>query len=187
MEESNDNVATASKKRARVESVECDSESKRIRDAAGTDELLANSVVSGFNSLETGLMSNDILEILDDQNATTDGDVDIPDLDLVIRSFEEEILPVPESADLGYLLEASDDELGLPPAVSSPTNEQLKTEPCYDSFGLENEFPSYDPFEYGLGMENQFVDVGGLYEYSDESSDFSEFLWRPEKESLPAM
>lgn len=68
-----------------------------------------------------------LLGILDDDcGADAGGPVD--DLATVMRSLEREIalaasasppLPsLPALADLGYLLEASDDELGIPPAAS---------------------------------------------------------------------
>lgn len=150
----------------------------------------------------------DILDILDEPEIVTE----IQDLDSVIRSFEEEIIQSSPSLshppagelnsdsgdsrpDLGYLLEASDDELGLPPTVSES---QAQSEPISVSggneqdvnglgnmVGFEHELPSYDSFELGLGENNHgangngdFVTVDGLFDYSD-------FGWRPE--SLPAL
>ncbi|KAK3028052.1 hypothetical protein RJ639_038625 [Escallonia herrerae] len=149
----------------------------------------------------------DILDILEDPDTVTE----VPDLDSVIRSFEEEILhpspaPASDSSELGYLLEASDDELGLPPAMS-PSDEQPRSElsdlariPC-EALGsgqileYEGAAPAYHSFEFGFGFgdetesnndgaNGEFVAVGGLFDYS-ETSDFSEFSWQPE--SLPAV
>ena len=77
---------------------------------------------SGVNEIH-----DDLLNILNDTDNVTERDPTLQGLDSVIKSFEEEILapgpnPVPESGEfnpnLGYLLEASDDELGLPPTVA---------------------------------------------------------------------
>lgn len=156
----------------------------------------------------------DILDIFDDQEIVTQ----IPDLDSVIKSFEDEIIqsspslarpPASEfnsdsgdsQPDLGYLLEASDDELGLPPTVAEsqaqnqPTNMSGGNEEGVNGprnmVGFEHELPSYDSFELGLGENNydangngDFVTVDGLFDHSD-GTDFSDFGWRPE--SLPAL
>lgn len=192
---------TKTSKRVRVDS-ESDSysaESKRARDEPEVTSSECNRVESDVPEL------NDILDILDEPDTVTDREPEIQDLDSVIKSFEEEILhplPVPapesDSGELGYLLEASDDELGLPPAIS-PTDEKLKDEftdlanNTSDVFGFENEIPSYGSLGFGLGEETEgnsdgggdgeFVTVGCLFDYSEES-DFGEFSWRPE--SLPA-
>lgn len=160
-----------------------------------SEEFRVDSAASEFETSSGSRdVRNDILSILDGSETVPD---EIQDLDSVIRSFEEEILqsPAPETTswtgesqpDLGYLLEASDDELGLPP-VTSPAESNQRNEhvPSYDSF----ELPSDDSLGFGFGEEygvaNEFLAVGGLFEYP-EASDFSEFLWRPEMESLPAV
>ncbi|XP_058088192.1 uncharacterized protein LOC131235094 [Magnolia sinica] len=150
----------------------------------------------------------DLLEILDD--ADTAGDRN-EDLVTVMKSFEEEITssfpPPPASAsdsgesqpDLGYLLEASDDELGLPPTASSgaETEEDILRGPSEtfgfgQIWGFDDEIPSYDALEFGIrevkeNEEEPFV-FEGLFDYSDVDygqSDFSEVSWRTE--SLPAL
>lgn len=175
-----------------------------------------------LDSPEARQFRDDILEILDEPDTLTERDPVIQDLDSVIKSFEEEILhPAPplsdeqtvidlpssdsgeSQPDLGFLLEASDDELGLPPTVSSP--EKQGTNDAADLpagasvldnlIGFENDLTSYDSFDLGIagttegdnyGGNNggEFVTVDGLFDYS-EPSDFSEFSWRPE--SLPAV
>nr|XP_023925301.1 uncharacterized protein LOC112036706 [Quercus suber]POE94823.1 hypothetical protein CFP56_78493 [Quercus suber] len=200
-------------------------EPKRIRiDSDNSAEsTLVNSENSDLNSPETHLSEEDLLNILDDSDIVTDRDPAIQGLDSVIKSFEEEILvPAPAAVvdqtsdsgesqpELGYLLEASDDELGLPPTTSS--GEEVKIEAVdFEAssagpeavgldgilLGFENEIPSYDSFEFGIGVglesnlndnNSEFVAFGGLFDYSDQSYDpagDSELLWRPE--SLPAL
>lgn len=136
----------------------------------------------GVNSPESNRIPDDILDILDEPDPV------IQDLDSVIKSFEEEILPhspspvdfpvtVPEyvesQVDLGYLLEASDDELGLPPTAEKQITKtesddltHLAPEALGSSevFGFEGEWSSYEPFGFGAGEENEdFGAVGGLF------------------------
>lgn len=104
--------------------------------------------------------------------------------------------------DLGYLLEASDDEVGLPPSVSSfDDHVNAKIDLPENVAGSENviewenELPSYDSFEYGMNVRaddgnnyetnsnGEFVTVDGLFDYQ-ESLEFSGFSRRAE--SLPA-
>lgn len=200
-------------------------EPKRIRIDSdnSTESTLVNSEDSDLNSPETHLSEEDLLNILNDSDIVTDRDPAIQGLDSVIKSFEEEILvPAPAPAapavidqtsdsgesqpELGYLLEASDDELGLPPTTSS--GEEVKIEAVdFEAssavgldgilLGFENEIPTYDSFEFGIGVDSEsnlndnnseFVALGGLFDYSDQSYDpagDSELLWRPE--SLPAL
>lgn len=198
----------------RVDSIDKD-ELKPIQDDSENESTEFNRVHSKdteLDSPEVKKIRDDILDILDDFDTVTDGEPEIQDLDSVMKSFEEEILhPQPESdsGELGYLLEASDDELGLPPAISpsgeKPNNqandETITNLPSEASgfgnnVGFENELPSYDPFGFGFGEETGssnnnnddgdggFVTVGGLFDYS-EGPDYSEFSWRPE--SLPAL
>ncbi|GMJ14905.1 hypothetical protein HRI_005159700 [Hibiscus trionum] len=170
-------------------------------------------------SPETKRIQEDLLNILDDSDTVTGPDPAIQGLDSVIKSFEEEIL-IPDVAELpeaivdpgeprpelGFLFEASDDELGLPPSLPSIEAEQ-KFETNFGveeggvsggvEFGemMENEFPIpiYDSFEFGIGGDldtnnnshsnsGDFVALGGLFE---PAADISELTWRPE--SLPAL
>ncbi|KAH7549321.1 hypothetical protein JRO89_XS13G0014200 [Xanthoceras sorbifolium] len=148
---------------------------------------------------------DDLLDIFDD----TDPDTAIQGLDSVMRSLEEEILnqdlvpPVVSSdagesrAELGYLLEASDDELGLPPSFSSGGEDQkidavdLETigsgpgPVTLDGMGLEFD-DCFEPYKFGIGGEsdttssNDFITLGGGLFDSFETGDISELLWRPE-------
>jgi hypothetical protein len=168
-------------------------ESKRVRDEPVVDSSECNRVeYSDVNKIR-----DDILDILEESDDVSE----ILDLDSVIKSFEDEIVPpspvpVPKGSDnLGYLLEASDDELGLPPAIS-PTDEKPKDQstdlgnyyPSHafefgENAGFENELPSYGLFEFGFGEEiegnEDFVTVGGLFDYSD-GLDLPESGRRPE-------
>uniref|UniRef100_M1CT40 Uncharacterized protein n=1 Tax=Solanum tuberosum TaxID=4113 RepID=M1CT40_SOLTU len=165
------------------------------------------------DSPEAKQIREDILDILDEPETVGDGVPENQDLDSVIKSFEEEILhrstlPSPHTlidltlsdsgesqSDLGYLLEASDDELGLPPSFS-PENHIDSESRLKNTIGFENELLRYDSFDLGMlagimdgdnyGSENDgdFVTVGGLFDYADPSN-FSELSLLPE--SLPAL
>ncbi|KAL9166480.1 hypothetical protein ABFS82_05G032100 [Erythranthe guttata] len=134
------------------------------------------------------------------------------DLDSFMKSFEEEITASPSAAaardaaevvdltsdsgeslpDFGYLLEASDDELGIPPTASSPGELESGLRAESDSSGLGSEFweiPNYDPFglEFGesvTGYTGEYVALDGLFDYSDLCLGPGDFAWRPE--TLPA-
>ncbi|KAF9667616.1 hypothetical protein SADUNF_Sadunf15G0042200 [Salix dunnii] len=172
-----------------------------------------DSGTSGVNIPEAKRIRDDLLSIFDESDEPV-----IQGLDSVIKSFEEEILvghPVPEMTslsvgsltDLGYLLEASDDELGLPPTfpvgegkdAAAVTVSSAEEGPGTLGFvGLEGEIPSYDSFEFGLDgnsdgnhtfcdYNGDFVALGGLFDYSDENlvpADISGFLWQPELSAL---
>ncbi|KAL4353636.1 hypothetical protein GQ457_06G039100 [Hibiscus cannabinus] len=174
----------------------------------------------GVQLTETKHIPEDLLNILDDADPAAGPVPAIQGLDSVIKSFEEEIL-IPDQAglpeavlnsgeprpELGFLFEASDDELGLPPSFPSVEEEQ-KFETVFDveeggvsggvGFGemMGNEFPIpiYDSFEFGIGGDSDtnnnipsnsggdFVTLGGLFE---PTADISELTWR--HESLSAL
>ena len=190
---------------------------KRVRDESADSEL---------DSVEVKRLRDDLLGFLDD----SDPDPSTQDLDSVMKSLEEEIsaascsvtpMPSPPGAelatarvtvvdltsdsgesppDLGYLLGASDDELGLPPSNSSEEALKEETELVRVSsessgigefWGFDDQIPSYGTFELGSGDKfnenNDYVAFDGLFGYSDvyfESSDFSDPSWR--SETLPA-
>ncbi|XP_020221447.1 uncharacterized protein LOC109804089 [Cajanus cajan] len=148
----------------------------------------------------------DLLDMLNDADNVTERDPTV--LDSVIKSFEEEILAPPPNLspepqlfkpNLGYLLEASDDELGLPPTVAPPADEVAEPHPVGSGrvgpegvdltgfLGFEDDIGSYE----GLGfvgyddVENNgggYVTIDGLFDYADVGADI---LWR--SESLQAM
>jgi len=186
------------------------SNKKRARD---------NSDESESDSPEVKRLREDLLGNLDD---SSDLCTTTQDLDSFMKSFEEEISspPTPPPAAsvvdltsdsgesrpvLGYLLEASDDELGLPPSTTESPSAvtELDRVPSDASVELselfrfdDDQIPSYDSFEFGIagdgvgfngGLSNgEYADVAfdGLFEYSDlgyGSYDTEDVpLWRPE-------
>lgn len=178
------------------------------------DQWVDSVAGADFNlgSPETRQYGDDIFDIFDGAYTPVEPQLEIQGLDSFIKSFEEEILhPAPLPADqpqsqtvidltsgdsqpeLGYLLEASDDELGLPPS-GSKTPVDLPAGPSVldNMAAFEDELLSFDSFEplipggtesgkYGGGGGGEFVTVDGLFDYSD----FSDISWRPE--SLPAL
>ncbi|BAA99375.1 unknown protein [Oryza sativa Japonica Group] len=87
------------------------------------------------------LRAEDLLDMLDDD---TDAGGAAGDLASVMRSFEEEIVAGDVAGDvapttqpeLGFLLEASDDELGLPPATASSSEEEAGAGEPEDAIGF---------------------------------------------------
>ncbi|PON95915.1 hypothetical protein TorRG33x02_081630 [Trema orientale] len=194
---------------------------KRVRDDSADSEL---------DSVEVKRLREDLLGFLDDSDpdpSTQDLDSVMKSLEEEISAASCSATPLPSplqselapatvtvvdltsdsgesqpDLNLGYLLEASDDELGLPPSNSS--EEALKEETelvrvSSDSSGIGGEFwgfddhqiPSYGSFELGTGDNfndsNEYVAFDGLFGYSDvyfDSSDFSDLSWR--SETMPA-
>lgn len=151
---------------------------------------------------------NLFIEILDDEEEEVDSGVDT--LADVMKSLEDEISLLPSSSplpmslppqhDLGYLLEASDDELGLPPTAGSgtPTSDGGDDAvvvvdddvPEVAGFGRIWEFEDeisggYGGVDFGFGEP---LDIGFGYGFEGgDAADYSgyeESLWRPEY--LPA-
>ncbi|KAK9276279.1 hypothetical protein L1049_005810 [Liquidambar formosana] len=178
---------------------------KRVRDESDDSE---------FDLPEVKKLRDDLLDILDD----SDADPTTQDLASVMKSFEEEILtasPSPPAIvdltsdsgesqpELGYLLEASDDELGLPPSTTSSGVEgnkevtelvRVSTESTglSELWGLDDGIACYDSVDFGVGENyynnGEYVALEGLFDYSDVGygpSDFSDFSWRPG--TLPAI
>ncbi|KAF5745271.1 hypothetical protein HS088_TW07G00854 [Tripterygium wilfordii] len=164
---------------------------KRVRDEADESQV---------DSPEVKRVRDDLLGVLDE----SDPDPAIQDLDSVMKSFEEEISalsssPVPvvdltsdsgeSQPDLGYLLEATDDELGLPPTFTS--GEEFKNEVIelvrassdssgIDEFwGFDDQIPSYESFMLGVSesLNQEYVALDGLFDHSDLSypSEYVEF------------
>ncbi|EOA24857.1 hypothetical protein CARUB_v10018148mg [Capsella rubella] len=140
-----------------------------------------------------GLDSPDVKRLRDDLFDDSGNEPAIQDLDSVMKSFEDELSNTTTvqgsgetQPDLGYLFEASDDELGLPPPVILPSCEETVTELVRVSSD------SSDVGELcGFGIEDHVTDFGtcdlgdGLFEYSDVCLDSGDlFSWR--QEFLPA-
>ncbi|CAK9153658.1 unnamed protein product [Ilex paraguariensis] len=171
---------------------------KRVRDELDESEI---------DSPDVKRIREDLLNNLDDSDLCTESE----DLESFMKSFEEEISGSPSHAtvvdltsdsgesqpDLGFLLGASDDELGLPPSNTSPNGVEYPEEnelvrvssELSELWGFEDHIPSYDSFEYGIGVTDshingngEYVALEGLFDYSDLG--FGSDLWRPE--TLPA-
>ncbi|KAJ8560598.1 hypothetical protein K7X08_022458 [Anisodus acutangulus] len=149
------------------------------------------------NSSEAKQIREDILDILDEPETVTDDVPEVHDLDSLIKSFEEEIIHPHQTvidltltdsgdssqSDLGYLLEASDDELGLPPTVSPTNHIDAESDAALltNTIGFENELLRYDSFDlvmlagimdgdsYGSENDGDFFTVGGLFDYPNPS------------------
>nr|XP_009611348.1 uncharacterized protein LOC104104866 [Nicotiana tomentosiformis]XP_016475180.1 PREDICTED: uncharacterized protein LOC107796865 [Nicotiana tabacum] len=173
------------------------SSKKRARD---------NSAELEINLPEVKRLREDLLDDLYDPSEFCSSS---HDLDSFMKSFEDEITTSPEPAtagvslesgesqpELGYLLEASDDELGLPPATESETElTRVSTESAEISnelLGFDGDIPGYDPFDLGIVESEQYsanvigeyVGLDGLFDHSDLGFGSGDFLWRPE--TLPA-
>ncbi|ESQ35481.1 hypothetical protein EUTSA_v10008809mg [Eutrema salsugineum] len=178
-------------------------EKKRVRDESD-DAVL--------ESPEVKRLRDDLFDVLDD----SDPEPVSQDLDSVMKSFEDELSAASSTVttaaqgsdetqpDLGYLLEASDDELGLPPPPPvSPipiAKEEETTETLTDLvrassdssgidelWGLEDHVSNYGSLDLGtvVGDGGDYVAVDGLFEFSDDCFDSGDlFSWR--SESLPA-
>ncbi|OIV93470.1 hypothetical protein TanjilG_18686 [Lupinus angustifolius] len=210
------------RKRVRDDSEENSPESKFLRvDSVSSDTNSSESHLTPGNSVESrelGRVDSDdsvlnspvVNEFQDDFLNMFDETVNVTEgLDFVIKSFEEEILTPgsgfePFSAEfkpnLVYLLEASDDELGLPPTVTDERQVEIN-EPGsvgperFDStgfLGLEDDLRSLSDeafgFENGVLCDGYYGENGGSYVIVDGLFDYSEtteILWRCE--SLQAM
>ncbi|CAL9248655.1 unnamed protein product [Arabidopsis halleri] len=147
---------------------------------------------------ELGFDSPDVKRLRDDLLDDSGFDPVIQDLDSVMKSFEDELsnttvqVPGETQPDLGYLFEASDDELGLPPPPSPPPPQTLP--PSCEETVTELVRASSDSSEFGklCEFEDHVTDFGscdlgddGLFEYSDVCLDTGDlFSWR--LEFLPA-
>ncbi|KAG6470640.1 uncharacterized protein LOC122031507 [Zingiber officinale] len=154
-----------------------------------------------------------LFDILDDDAGPT-GEQDLAS---VMKSLEEEIslpspadlpavshlseegLEVARQPDLGFLYEASDDELGLPPAdaASSADESGAAAEADVAGFsriwGFDDAVDGYDGLGLGMRPEERAFEggqavEGGLFDYTDEiygPYDLYDLTWRTE--SLPAV
>ncbi|WOL02852.1 hypothetical protein Cni_G11571 [Canna indica] len=157
--------------------------------------------------LRDDLLLDDIL----DYDGTDAGDQDLAS---VMKSLEDEIafpsasppqieaVAVVDQPDLGYLLEASDDELGLPPPSAPASSDEVDKQPEAESsvegdgfgqiWGFDDEINGYDGLgEFGIRPEAEDVLVfdGGIFDYGDAGlcwpADFADLSWR--SETLPAI
>ncbi|KAE8736483.1 Detected protein of unknown function [Hibiscus syriacus] len=140
--------------------------------------------VGDIQSPEAKRIPEELLRILDDSDPVIEPDPEIHGLDLVIKSFEEEILvptpdptPVTQSdsgeslSDLGFLLQDSGDELDLPLDFSCVEEERKSgtadvevgggpgASGFVETTGYAFPFPSYESFELGVGGESDINSV----------------------------
>lgn len=167
-----------------------------------------DSADSDRDSAEVKRLRDDLLGFLDDSEPA---DESTQDLDSFMKSFQAEITPCPAKVidltsdsgesqpDLGYLFEASDDDLGIPPSDGiSDVVESVRAESDSSRiggfWGIEEEqglgFGSYGGFGAGEEFPNgdEFVGFDGLFGYSDvyfDSSDYSDLSWR--SETMPTL
>ncbi|KAK8615494.1 hypothetical protein V6N13_017080 [Hibiscus sabdariffa] len=157
-----------------------------------------------IRSPEAKRIPEELLSILDGSDPIIEPDLEIHGLDLVIKSFEEEILvpapaPIPVTKsdsgellpELSSLLEASDfsfvEEEQKIANVGAEEGGGLGAVGFAETMGYEFPLPSYELFEFGVGGDSDinsgnnnsddFVALGGLF---DTTTDISELTWRPE-------
>uniref|UniRef100_A0A1J3G169 Uncharacterized protein n=1 Tax=Noccaea caerulescens TaxID=107243 RepID=A0A1J3G169_NOCCA len=174
-----------------------------MEDLLADEERLtrSDSVVKKRVRHELDLDSPDVKRLRDDLFDDSGHESTIQDLDTVIKSFEEELSTTTVQScggdtqpDLGYLFEASDDELGLPPppplplSTFPPPSSEETDEPVTELVRASSdtsevgELCGFDPHVTGFGS---FELDEGLFEYSDVCLDSGDlFSWRPEY--LPA-
>ncbi|EPS64843.1 hypothetical protein M569_09941 [Genlisea aurea] len=130
----------------------------------------------GGDSPDAKRLRENILDDSDDEEAAAaDAVVGGGDeqLNVFMKILKEEIAGGEEGGDsrtdLGYLLEATDDELGLPPtAAESPVGSGF-SERCYEMGGdyCWEEMPSYeDPFRFFGAEEADYIALDGLFDFS---------------------
>ncbi|KAL3636094.1 hypothetical protein CASFOL_020641 [Castilleja foliolosa] len=177
---------------------------KVVNKKRGRDELDSGELID-TDSPEVKRIRADLLDGMEDDETEfcTAGQ----DLDSFMKSFEEEITASSSAGsgggevvdltsgsgesrpDLGYLLEASDDELGIPPTAASPVGLGSELRDVLDrvesgSSELGDEFweiPSYESFGFEFG---EYVASDGVFDYSDLGFGSGDFVSRPE--TLPA-
>ncbi|KAG6389950.1 hypothetical protein SASPL_151425 [Salvia splendens] len=174
---------------------------KRVRDETETE-----TETEEIDSPEVKRLREDLLDGIDEDSDLCNS---IHDLDLFMKSFEEEITASPAAGhgsgaagegivdsasdsgesrpDLGYLLEASDYDLGIPPPAASPARKELVTVES-DSSEFGGEFWEVDEFGFGFGGgesgSGEYVALDGLFDYSDVGFGSGDVVWR--SETLPA-
>ncbi|GJW11698.1 hypothetical protein Tco_1577525 [Tanacetum coccineum] len=150
------------------------SSKKRVR----SDSENPNSVLDSVEAKRI------LLDITDDSDVNSVSQ----DLDSFIKTFQDEITPSSPEPSLGFLFEASDDELGLPPTSQRVLAESVELSELWK---LDDQITSYDSFEYEFGYsdvnfsynnDNSYysddVAIDGLFDHTDLG------LWRTE--TLPA-
>lgn len=127
--------------------------------------------------------------LLDDLVEGSGPDPIASDLDSVMKSLEDEISVsvvngsgsgsgLVSQPEFGYLLEASDDELGLPPSTA-----------VGEFFGLGENWGFEEDTEFrfvdggDVGGDGEYLPLDGLFEYTDAGFGSTEYSWRSESMS----
>ncbi|PWA86891.1 protein FAR1-RELATED SEQUENCE 5 [Artemisia annua] len=126
------------------------SSKKRVRSDSENPNSVLDSVEAKRILLDT---------ILDDSEVNSVSQ----DLDSFIKTFQEEITPSSPEPSLGFLFEASDDELGLPPTSQRVLAESVEHSELWK---LDDQITSYDSFEYEFG----YSDVNYSYNNDNDNS-----------------
>ncbi|TYJ19410.1 hypothetical protein E1A91_A09G189000v1 [Gossypium mustelinum] len=207
--ENDDNRGDKKSAREEFENFESEANSVPFLKLSRVDSSEFTRVESALDYVDVQLpeskhIQEDLLNFLDDSDPVIGPGLGIQGLDSVLKSFEEEIV-VPAQAtlpvtsletrkskpDLGFLLEASDDELGLPPSFSSVEqgvdiegSVELGADGIEEMMGYEFPIPSYGSFDFGIGGDSDadnknhsnsgdFVALGGLFEPIVEISELT--------------
>lgn len=148
---------------------------------------------SDIDSPEVKRLRDDLLDGLDEETELYTTGLD---LDSFTKCFENEITagggqlsavevvdltsdPCESRPDLGYLLEASDDDLGLPPTGSMDSSDFGA-----DLWGIEEKISGYDPRGFGFDIDCELAVTYGPFDYWDMGFGSCDFIWR--HEILPA-
>ncbi|CAL9218191.1 unnamed protein product [Arabidopsis halleri] len=131
-------------------------ETERISD--DVHELNQVNLLESSNSVLDWHDLEHMADLLNMFDVPDSSDGEVPGLESLVKSVEEEIISVPATEDktsgsedamvkLVYLLDASDDEFGLPPRfMASPSNgEEVVLEPIEYEVG-----EIYDSFDFGI-------------------------------------
>ena len=146
---------------------------------------------------EAKRIREDLFELLDDADTVPAGGSDDDDLYSVMKSFEQEIsgsvgdltsVSGDSLPELGYLLRADDDELGLPAAEGVGDGEGAGEVNRVEVEGDPFEFGEFDDpfgvgvgFGFGLGEEGgDDVAVGGIFDFGDGNCGALDYGWGPE-------
>ncbi|KAE9618756.1 hypothetical protein Lal_00047799 [Lupinus albus] len=183
-----------------------------MEDTSGKKRVRDDSSESWLELSESKRLRDDLLEFFDEADL-------IPsthDLDSIMKSLQDEIYASPSPAPItvtsntgesqphiGYLLKASDDELGIPPPGDSSVKELKKEDAelfrvSSDSSGIgdlwqfEDQITRSDSFDMGngFGYENsntEYVAFDGVFGHSDLYYDSAEFFESWRHETMPAL
>ncbi|KAL8120884.1 uncharacterized protein LOC141724952 [Apium graveolens] len=167
-----------------------DSEITELDQTDANKRARYNSEITELTQTESKRLGEDFLDDLDDSDVCKS-----PDLDLFMKSFEQEISgSIPPTVkivdletdsgesrpDLGYLLEASDDELGIPPSEKSIDTELFRvTTESTELWRFDEQTFGYDSFDLGFNDDvyehdsnsTEFVALDSLFDYTDGQSE----------------